>query len=230
MFRYPTRESKILDKVCLKIKAGEIVGIVGQSGSGKSSIFNLLTNLYKPESGKILINGIDISDKPAWWARQMISIVSQEGLLFSGSIIENIKYSDQQASEESIVEACKRADAYDFITNLPNGFNTHVGEQGHALSGGQRQRILIARALLKKPHIFLFDEATSALDANSEGYFQEVIEKEFKGKGYTVLIISHRVKALRSMADRIILIDEGKVIGFDTYENLKKCSEFQLLL
>ena len=113
---------------------------------------------------------------------------------------------------------------------MPNGFQTQVGEHGYALSGGQRQRVLIARALLKKPHIFLFDEATSALDANSEGYFQDVIEKEFRGKGYTVLIISHRVKALKDITDRILLINEGKILGFDSYVNLAKHSEFQLLL
>ena len=160
----------------------------------------------------------------------MISIVTQDSLLFSGTILENIKYSDQQATEDAVIEACERADAYDFITELPDKFQTQVGEQGYALSGGQRQRILIARALLKKPHIFLFDEATSALDANSEGYFQDVIEKEFKGKGYTVLIISHRVKALKNMTDRIMLIDEGKIIAFDTYHNLAIHPEFQLLL
>lgn len=229
-FKYPTRDTQVLNQMSLQIKAGEIVGIVGQSGSGKSSIFNLLTNLYAPNAGEILINGVDIQKKPAWWARQLISIVSQEALLFSGSILENIKYSDQEASEEVVIEACQRADAYDFIMEMPNKLLTQVGEQGYSLSGGQRQRILIARALLKRPHIFLFDEATSALDANSEGYFQQVIEKEFKGKGYTVLIISHRVKALKNMSDRIILIDEGKVIAFDTYQNLVKHPEFQLLL
>jgi ABC-type bacteriocin/lantibiotic exporters, contain an N-terminal double-glycine peptidase domain len=230
VFKYPTRDSTILDAVSFNIKAGEIVGIVGQSGSGKSSIFNLLTCLYAPVSGNVFINGVNINEKPAWWPRKMISIVSQEALLFSGSILENIKYSDQQASEEAIIEACKRADAYDFINDLPNGFQTQVGEHGYALSGGQRQRVLIARALLKKPHIFLFDEATSALDANSEGYFQDVIEKEFRGKGYTVLIISHRVKALKDITDRILLINEGKILGFDSYVNLAKHSEFQLLL
>lgn len=229
-FKYPNRETTVLDNISLEIRAGEIVGVVGQSGSGKSSIFNLLTNLYPPNSGQVMLNGIDIQEKPAWWARQLISIVSQEALLFSGSILENIKYSDQGASEDAVIEACKRADAYDFIMEMPDKFDTLVGEQGYAVSGGQRQRILIARALLKKPHIFLFDEATSALDANSEGYFQKVIEKEFKGKGYTVLIISHRVKALKNMSDRIVVLDEGKIIAFDTYANLAKHPEFQLLL
>ena len=189
-FKYPNRDSIVLHSISLEIKAGEIVGIVGESGSGKSSIFKLLTNLYQPSSGQVIINGIDIQEKPAWWPRQLVSIVTQEALLFSGSVLDNIKYSDQNASEEAVVEACKRADAYDFIMEMPEKFNSLVGEQGYTMSGGQRQRILIARALLKKPHIFLFDEATSELDAHSEGYFQKVIEKEFKGQGYTVLIIS----------------------------------------
>jgi ABC-type multidrug transport system fused ATPase/permease subunit len=216
--------------VSIKINFGEIVGIVGQSGSGKSSIFNLLTHLYRPDAGNVFIGGIDLQSKPEWWARQMISIVSQESQLFSGTILENIRYSDPAASEEAVLEACKRADADEFIMQMPEKLNTQVGEFGHALSGGQRQRILIARALLKKPSIFLFDEATSALDASSEGYFQGIIKNEFRGKGYTVLIITHRVKALRDIADRILLINEGKVVAFDKYETLKSHPEFKLLI
>lgn len=229
-FKYPARDSAVLDKVSIKINFGEIVGIVGQSGSGKSSIFNLLTHLYRPDAGNVFIGGIDLQSKPEWWARQMISIVSQESQLFSGTILENIRYSDPAASEEAVLEACKRADADEFIMQMPEKLNTQVGEFGHALSGGQRQRILIARALLKKPSIFLFDEATSALDASSEGYFQGIIKNEFRGKGYTVLIITHRVKALRDIADRILLINEGKVVAFDKYETLKSHPEFKLLI
>ncbi|OMJ88716.1 hypothetical protein SteCoe_9258 [Stentor coeruleus] len=229
-FKYPTRDHLVFDNISFDIKAGEIIGIIGQSGSGKSSIFNLITHLYNPTAGEILINGVNILEKPAWWPRQMISIVSQETLLFTGSILDNIKYSDPQASEEAIIDACKKADAYDFIMEMPDNFNTFVGEQGYALSGGQKQRILIARALLKKPNIFLFDEATSALDASTEGYFQDVIEKEFKGKGYTVIIISHRVRSLKNVCDRIMLIDEGKIIALDTFEQLETHPEFKLLL
>jgi len=229
-FKYPARDSAVLDNVSIKINFGEIVGIVGQSGCGKSSIFNLLTHLYRPDAGNVFIGGIDLQSRPEWWARQIISIVSQESQLFSGTILENIKYSDPTASDEAVLEACKRADADEFIMQMPDKLNTQVGEMGHALSGGQRQRILIARALLKKPSIFLFDEATSALDASSEGYFQSIIKNEFRGKGYTVLIITHRVKALRDIADRILLINEGKVVAFDKYETLKSHPEFKLLI
>lgn len=229
-FKYPTRDSLVLDSFSIKVKFGEIIGIVGQSGSGKSSIFNLLTHLYRPDSGNVFIGGIDLQTKPEWWARQNISIVSQESQLFSGTILENIRYSNQSATEAEVLEACERADADEFIMQMPDKLNTQVGEMGHALSGGQRQRILIARALLKKPSIFLFDEATSALDASSEGYFQNIIKNEFKGKGFTVLIITHRVKTLKDIADRILLINEGKALAFDKYENLESYPEFKLLL
>lgn len=229
-FKYPTRDSLILDDFSIKIGFGEIVGIVGQSGSGKSSIFNLLTHLYRPNSGNIFIGGTDLQTKPEWWARQAISIVSQESQLFSGTILENILYSNPTASEAEVLEACKRADADEFIMEMPDKLNTQVGELGHALSGGQRQRILIARALMKKPSIFLFDEATSALDASSEGYFQNIIKNEFKGKGFTVIIITHRVKSLKGIADRVLLISDGKALAFDKYENLESHPEFNLLV
>lgn len=229
-FKYPTRDSIVLDGLSLQIHEGEIIGLIGHSGSGKSSIFHLLTNLYQPISGGVFINGVNVNEKPAWWSRQMISIVAQESLLFTGTISDNIKYSDPTVTQAQLVEACKRADAYEFIMDLPENFETQVGEQGYALSGGQRQRILIARALLKKPHIFLFDEATSALDANSEGYFQKVIENELRGKGYTVLIISHRVKSLKGIVDKYVVLQDGRVVACDTYENLKQKPEFKLLL
>ena len=229
-FKYPARDTAVLENFNLKIAFGEVVGIVGQSGSGKSSIFHLLTHLYRPDSGNVLIGGTDLQAKPEWWSRQMISIVSQESQIFSGTILDNIRYSKPEATEEEVLEACKNADAYDFIMELPDKLLTQVGESGNALSGGQRQRVAIARALLKNPPIFLFDEATSALDASSEGYFQNIIKSHFKGKGYTVLIITHRVRSLKDIVDRFILVDDGKVIATDTYEKMKSINEFKVLL
>jgi ABC-type multidrug transport system fused ATPase/permease subunit len=229
-FKYPARDSAVLQDVSLQIGFGEIVGIVGHSGSGKSSIFHLLTQLYRPDFGNVLIGGVDLQAKPEWWSRQMISIVSQESQLFSGTILDNIRYSKPDATEEEVVEACRNSDALEFIMELPDKLLTQVGEAGNALSGGQRQRIAIARALLKNPSIFLFDEATSALDASSESYFQNIIKSQFKGKGYTVLIITHRVRSLRDIVDKFVLVDEGRVVACDTFDKIKDINEFKLLL
>ena len=228
-YSYPDRDILVLQDISMNIKSGEIWGIIGQSGSGKSTIFHLLTKLYSPVTGKIFINEIDINTQPAWWSRQLISIVSQEALLFSVSILDNIKYSNPNASEFEVEEACRRADAIEFINNLPEKFNTQVGENGFNLSGGQRQRIAIARALLKEPEILLLDEATSGLDGNSEALIQDIIEREVKKRGFTVIIITHRVNTLKDLADYVAVIKEGKIITAGTFNEISKSTEYQLL-
>jgi len=229
-FAYPGREANILEGINLNVKPGEVLGIVGKSGSGKSTMFHLLTHLYRPKSGNIYLDGVDISTKPAWWARQLVSIVSQEAFLFSATIKENIIYSNPEATMEQIEEACRRADALSFISQLPHEFETQVGEGGLSLSGGQRQRIAIARALLKTPHILLLDEATSGLDAKSDAYVKKILEEEIKREKHTVLMITHRIKNLRNLADRIAVLDAGKLKKVGTFENLKNIQDFKILM
>ncbi|CAG9325883.1 unnamed protein product [Blepharisma stoltei] len=221
-FTYPGREIPVLDNINLEIKSGEIWGIVGPSGCGKSTLFHLLTHLYAPTSGLIYIDNVDIHTKPAWWARQQISIVSQEAPLFSGSILDNIKYSNPNATMEEVIDACKRADAYDFINNFEDKFDSEVGEGGSALSGGQKQRVAIARALLKTPHMLLLDEATSGLDHQSEKTVQGILEREVKNRGFTVLLISHKIRTLKALTDRIAVLHAGKIIATGTFDELKE--------
>ena len=228
-FTYPGREVPVLSDVSVNIKAGEIWGIVGQSGCGKSTMFHLLTKLYMPDTGKVLIGGVDIQTKPAWWARQFISIVSQEALLFSVSILENIKYSRPSASIDEIKDACRRADALEFIEALPDKFNTQVGENGFSLSGGQRQRIAIARALLKEPELLLLDEATSGLDGNSEALIQNIIEREVKKRGFTVIIITHRINTLKDLTDYLAVVKGGKITAAGTFQDISTMPDFQIL-
>lgn len=228
-FEYPGRETPVLVDVSMNVNPGEIWGIVGQSGNGKSTIFHLITKLYTPGTGAVLIDGHDIKSKSVSWVRQFMSIVSQEALLFSTSILENIKYSCPLASKEDVDQACRRADALDFINELPEKFSTQVGENGSKLSGGQRQRIAIARALLKEPQILLLDEATSGLDRNSEAAIQTIIEREVKHKGFTVLIISHRINSLKGLVDYIAILSSGKITAAGTYEQVSSSPEFQLI-
>jgi ATP-binding cassette subfamily B protein len=228
-FTYPGRQVAVLSDVSMKVKPGEIWGLIGASGCGKSTLFHLLTHLYAPDSGKILIDSIDISKKPAGWARSFFSIVSQENLLFSNNILENLRYSNPQASFEDIKKACSRADALDFIENLPNKFETLVGENGFNLSGGQRQRICIARAFLKKPKILLLDEATSGLDGNSESLIQGILEREVKKRGFTVIMITHRVNSLKELTDFVALMKNGKIVKVGAFAEVESCSDFLTL-
>ena len=229
-FTYPGRDVPVLNDVSMSINSGEIWGIVGQSGCGKSTLFHLLTNLYKPDTGKIFVDGTDIHSKPAYWVRQFISIVSQEALLFSTSILDNIRYSSPNSSSQEVEEACRRADALEFILALPQQFSTHVGENGFSLSGGQRQRIAIARALLKEPEILLLDEATSGLDGNSEALIQSIIEREVKKRGFTAIIITHRINTLKNLTDSLALIKSGKITTVGTYDEISLTPEFEGLI
>ena len=193
------------------------IGIVGRSGSGKSTLAKLMQRLYIPESGKILIDGIDISLADPAWLRRQIGVVLQENFLFNGSVRDNIAIHYPSANMSDVVKVANLAGAHDFILELPEGYDTMVGERGTSLSGGQRQRIAIARALLTNPRLLIFDEATSALDYESESIIQSNMKKMCQGR--TVIIIAHRLSTLRH-ANKIMVIDKGELIESGSHEEL----------
>jgi len=193
------------------------VGVVGRSGSGKSTLTKLIQRLYIPERGRVLIDGIDLAQVEPAWLRRQIGVVLQENFLFNGSVRDNIAAVDPAASMERIMQAAQLAGAHEFILELPEGYDTGVGERGTALSGGQRQRIAIARTLLINPRILIFDEATSALDYQSERIIQENLEQICKGR--TVFIIAHRLSTVRN-ADTIIVVEKGQIIEQGSHKQL----------
>ena len=209
----------MIRNVSFGIYPGTVVGVVGRSGSGKSTISKLLQRLYIPESGKILIDGVDIATTDPSWLRRQIGVVLQENFLFNASVRENICIHKPSASMEEIVRVAKIAGAHDFILELPEGYDTQVGERGEGLSGGQKQRIAIARALLHDPKILIFDEATSALDYESENVIQKNLKQIVAGR--TVIIIAHRLSTLKSV-DKIMAIDKGQLVEYGTPRVLLK--------
>lgn len=216
-FRYRNDGPVILDKLCLEIPAGTTVGIVGRSGSGKSTLTKLIQRLYIPESGRVLIDGIDLAQIEPAWLRRQVGVVLQENFLFNGSVRDNIASADPGAPMERIIHAAKLAGAHEFVLELPEGYDTVVGERGTCLSGGQRQRVAIARALLTNPRLLIFDEATSALDYQSERIIQDNLQHICKGR--TVLIIAHRLSTV-STADMIIVVEKGRIVEQGSHENL----------
>ena len=217
IFRYRPDRPETLHDICLEIKAGQTIGVVGASGSGKSTLAKLAQRLYVPESGRVLVDGVDLAlVDPAWLRRQM-GIVLQENVLFNCSIRENIALADPTISMERVIAAARLAGAHDFILELPEAYDTVVHERGSSLSGGQRQRVAIARALVSNPRILILDEATSALDYESERVIQQNMQAIAKDR--TVIIIAHRLSAVRH-ADRIITLDHGRVVEDGTHENL----------
>lgn len=216
-FRYRPDGREVLRRVSLHVPAGQVVGIVGPSGSGKSTLAKLVQRMYVPESGRVLIDGIDLAMVDTAWLRHQVGVVLQENLLFNRSIRENIALSDPGMPMERVVEAAKMAGAHDFILELSEGYDTAVEERGHNLSGGQRQRIAIARALVTNPSILILDEATSALDYESERIVQENMRTICEGR--TVLIIAHRLSTVRT-ADRIITIEAGEIVEDGTHDEL----------
>lgn len=208
-FRYRPDAAEVIRNLSLGIAAGEVVGIVGRSGSGKSTLTKLVQRLYLPERGRVLIDGMDISLADASSLRRQIGVVLQENVLFNRSIRDNIALSDPAAPLPLVMQAAQLAGAHEFISELPEGYDTMVGEHGSSLSGGQRQRIAIARALITNPRILIFDEATSALDYESERIIQNNMKAICKGR--TVIIIAHRLSAVRD-ANRIIVMDRGQIV------------------
>ncbi|HLM71106.1 MAG TPA: ABC transporter transmembrane domain-containing protein, partial [Polyangiaceae bacterium] len=209
-FSYPTRpDVPVLHGIFLTMRPGEVVALVGSSGAGKSTIAALLMRLYDPDRGEILLDGRPLRDLDPEWLRRQIGIVSQEPLLFSSSIAENIRYGRAGATDEELHAAARCANAHDFIMRLPKGYETLVGERGVQLSGGQKQRVAIARAVLKDPRLLVLDEATSALDAESEHLVKEALDRLRRGR--TTLIIAHRLSTVKD-ADRVLVMDGGRIV------------------
>ena len=218
-FSYTVEGGKVLDNVNIRIPAGMKVGIVGRSGSGKSTLTKLIQRLYLPDTGRILIDGVDIAQVEPAWLRRQIGVVLQDSKLFSGTVEENIRIACPNATHEDVVNAARLAGADEFVSQFPHGYETFVGERGSLLSGGQRQRIAIARALISNPSILIFDEATSALDYESENIIMNNIEPISKGR--TMLMIAHRLSTVRD-CDAIIVIDKGRIIEAGTHDELMK--------
>ena len=219
VFRYIPNGPEILKKISFKVEAGQKIGLVGPSGSGKSTITKLIQRLYIPENGKVLIDGIDISTVDTAWLRRQIGVVLQENYLFNKSVRENIALTNPGIPMTRIIAAAKLAGAHEFITELPNGYDTIIEERGSSLSGGQRQRIAIARALVNNPRVLIFDEATSALDYESERIIQQNMASICKGR--TVFIIAHRLSTVRD-CDRIMMIEKGEITEVGTHKELLK--------
>jgi len=216
-FRYRIDGAEILHDVNLAVPAGQVVGIVGASGSGKSTFAKLIQRLYVPESGRVLVDGVDLAMVDTAWLRRQVGIVLQDNILFNCSVRENIALADPAMSMDRIVAAAKLAGAHEFILELQDNYDAIIGERGSSLSGGQRQRIAIARALVSDPRILIFDEATSALDYESERIIQQNMDSIAKGR--TVFIIAHRLSTVRT-ADRIITIDRGRIVEDGTHDEL----------
>lgn len=219
-FAYPTRpKDRALHGLSLEIKSGETVAIVGASGAGKSTIFGLLMRQYDPQSGRVLIDGVDVKDADLRKVRERMAIVPQDVAILSGTVADNIAFGRPNASHEDIKHAAKAAQADEFVSELPDGYETQVGERGVTLSGGQRQRLAIARAILRDAPILLLDEATSALDAESETLVQRALEVLMQGR--TTLVIAHRLATILK-ADRILVMDKGKIVETGTHAVLSK--------
>ena len=216
-FEYKDNPEKILKNINLDVKKGETVAFVGNSGGGKSTLVNLIPRFFDVSNGSLKIDGIDVRDYEIKSLRKAIGIVPQETFLFSGTILSNVKYSRQDATFEEVVEAAKQANAHEFIENLPDGYDTEIGERGVKLSGGQKQRIAIARAILENPQILILDEATSALDNESEKLVQDALEKLMEGK--TTFVIAHRLTTIEN-SNKIVVIQKGEIKEIGNHNEL----------
>jgi len=222
-FRYRPDGSEVLRKVSFTVAPGQVIGLVGRSGSGKSTIAKLLQRLYVPERGRILVDGVDLAQVDPAWLRRQVGVVLQENFLFNSSVRDNIALADPGLAMERVIHAAKLAGAHEFIIELAEGYDTMVGEHGCSLSGGQRQRIAIARALVANPRILIFDEATSSLDYESEAIIQRNMAQI--GQGRTVVIIAHRLSTVR-LAHRIYVVEKGEIVEQGSHEELLRVKGF----
>lgn len=222
-FRYSdTAETPVLSDINLDIKSGETIGIIGGTGSSKSSLVNLISRLYDTDIGSVIVGGHDVREYDMDTLRNKVAVVLQQNVLFSGTILENLRWGDKNATTDECIEACKMACADDFIESFPDKYNTYIEQGGTNVSGGQKQRLCIARALLKKPRILILDDSTSAVDTATDSKIRAALAKTIPGT--TKLIIAQRISSVMD-ADRIIVMNDGKVDGFDTHENLLKNNE-----
>lgn len=222
-FRYSdTAETPVLSDINLDIKSGETIGIIGGTGSSKSSLVNLISRLYDTDTGSVIVGGHDVREYDMDTLRNKVAVVLQQNVLFSGTILENLRWGDKNATTDECIAACKMACADDFIESFPDKYNTYIEQGGTNVSGGQKQRLCIARALLKKPRILILDDSTSAVDTATDSKIRAALAKKIPGT--TKLIIAQRISSVMD-ADRIIVMNDGKVDGFDTHENLLKNNE-----
>ena len=205
--------------VTFDVKPGEMIGLVGPSGAGKTTITNLIARFYDQTGGKILIDGVELQDLDTGHYRRQIGMVLQDPHLFHGTVLDNIRYGNPEATLSKVINSARAANAHDFILKLPHGYDTVVGERGHTLSGGERQRVSIARAILNNPRVLILDEATSSVDTETERKIQQALDRLIKGR--TVFAIAHRLSTL-SRADRLFVIDDGRIVEEGTHAELLK--------
>ena len=208
-----------LKNIDLHIRSGETIGIIGGTGSGKSTLVSLISRLYDVSEGSVKVGGIDVRDYDMEELRNQVSVVLQKNELFSGTILENLRWGNEDATEDECIHACTLACAADFIDQMPEKYNTRIEQGGTNVSGGQKQRLCIARALLKKPKILILDDSTSAVDTATDARIRKAFREDIPDT--TKLIISQRISSVQD-ADRIIVLDNGRIDGFDTHENLLK--------
>ncbi|WP_295153475.1 ABC transporter ATP-binding protein [uncultured Ruminococcus sp.] len=222
-FAYFKGENKdVLHDIDLHIKSGETIGIIGPTGSGKTSLVNLISRLYDVKEGKVCVGGVDVRDYDMEFLRNNVSVVLQKNVLFSGSIIDNLRWGNEEATEEECIEACKAACADEFIERMPDKYNTHIERGGANVSGGQKQRLCIARALMKRPKVLILDDSTSAVDTATDAKIKQAFAEKIPGT--TKIIIAQRISSVE-MADRILVIEDGVITGIGTHEELLKTSE-----
>ena len=228
-FHYPSRpDQAATEHLVLKAEEGKVLALVGPSGAGKTTLFELLQRFYDPQFGQVTLGGIDIRRFEPNELRKQMALVPQQPALFSNDVYHNIRYGSPEATNEQVIEAAKKAHAHEFILNLPEGYDSFLGERGVRLSGGQRQRIAIARAILKDPNILLLDEATSALDSESEHHVQQALDELMRGR--TTLIIAHRLSTIKH-ADQIAVLDQGKLVDVGNHQSLlETCELYQRLV
>ena len=225
-FRYfKNNTERVLDNISLKINGGELVGIIGSTGSGKTTLVSMIPRLYDVDEGDVLVDGVSVKDYSLYNLREGIACVLQKNTLFAGTVAENLRWGNENATDEDLVRVCKIAQAHSFVCSFEDGYDTEIGREGSRLSGGQKQRLCIARALLKSPAIIILDDSTSAVDTATDASIRHAFREELSG--VTKLIIAQRIQSVMD-ADKIIVLDEGRVVGVGTHKELmKSCEEYR---